>query len=209
MKVAMGKGGVPFVITYRTVIRKPKLRRERKYVGMMRLVKNLLVKAIESFEAVAFETRTEVEDPGQSVSVHWAIDVEDPWDVTTGAEKNLIAYRMLNDIPPSGVHFEIISPPKQRRPQSIENAATAAEAEEQAPSPSDLTPEQFHELRLRQDQQSLLSGTRDANGRFQRPPATAYGQRTVRTLDEELAIEGVAHEEPEDMDGSSSFGEDD
>ena len=83
------------------------------------MVKNLLVKAIETFEEVAFDEQTIVDDPGQTVAVHWALDVEDPFDTTAGREKNIVAYRILGEnLPPSGAHFEIFQPPPTP-PQSM------------------------------------------------------------------------------------------
>ena len=113
MHAQMRDGAVPFVITYRKILEKPKLERIRKFVGPLQLAKNLAVKAIELVENIAFETNTEVLDPGRSVAVHWAVQVEDPWDGTPGREMNLIAYRMLDDVPPCGAHFEILSPTVQ------------------------------------------------------------------------------------------------
>jgi len=183
-KLSISDSGVPFVITFRKIIRKPKMTRERKFVGALSLVKNLLVKIIETIEDVAFETVIQELDPGQSVSVHWAVTIPDAFDPTTGREKNLVAFRMLNDMPPCGAHFEIISPPKEE--------LTSEESAKQDPQRSlahDITPEQFELLRLRQEQQAILSETRTPNGKFQRPPSAAYNPRPVKTLDEEIEEE--------------------
>ena len=93
-------------------LRKPKLKRARKFVGAAQFVKNALYRAIEFVDACAFETETEVIDPGRSVAVHWSVGIPDPFDIPEGKEVPLIAYRMLHDMPPCGAHFEIISPPK-------------------------------------------------------------------------------------------------
>lgn len=180
-KLSISDAGVPFVITYRKILRKPKMTRERRFVGAINMMKNLIVKAIETIEDVAFETSIEEIDPGQSVSVHWAVTIPDAYDPTTGCEKNLVAFRMLNDMPPCGAHFEIISPPKE------EAADERPKAKPQTNLARELTPEQFELLRLRQEQQVLLSETREANGGFRRPPSAAYDPRPVKTLDEEIA----------------------
>lgn len=209
MKVQMSDAGVPIVVTYRKVLRKPKLKRRRRYLGVIQTVKNLLVKAIEAVEEAAFDTETEVIDPGQSVSVHWAISVEDPWDTTTGAEKNLVAYRMLNDIPPSGVHFEVISASREVEPtEETEEEEELTQVAKQRLEPTELTPEQFRMQRSRLSQRDLLRETRSPDGKFRLPPAPEYGPRRVRTIDEEIA-EGGADEDAENLDGPGGLGEDD
>ena len=110
MQVKMREGAVPFVISYRKIIKKPEIIRRRVFVGPLQLAKNAAVKLIEFLENVAYETVTEVKDPGKSVAVHWAVEVEDPWDATPGREMNLVAIRMGQDMPPCGAHFEIVSP---------------------------------------------------------------------------------------------------
>ncbi len=115
MQVKMREGAVPFVISYRKILKKPKIERRRIFVGPLQLMKNAAVKLIELFEVVAYETVTDVKDPGKSVAVHWAVEVEDPWDATPGSEMNLVAVRMGEDLPPCGAHFEIVSPEERPR----------------------------------------------------------------------------------------------
>jgi len=218
MKIPMSDGGVPFVVTYRKILQKPKIKRQRRFVGFAQLAKNLVVKVIETFESSAFETTTEYLDPGQSVAVHWAIGLEDPFDTRPGVEKNLVAYRMENDIPPSGLHFEVfMAQPKM--PEEMSPEEFAKHQEQRGPQTNlvtDLTPEQFEMLRRRQQQEELLSDARDERGAFRRPPAPEYGRRPVRTIDEEAEtppriISGEEGEDEElaDLDGPGRFGEDD
>lgn len=108
-KISVDDSAVPFVITYRNIKKKPKVARTRKFVGAVQLFKNLLINALDYIDNVAFETNTKIIDPGVSTSVHWAVNIADPWDISPGRETNLIAYRMLDDVPPSALHFEIIS----------------------------------------------------------------------------------------------------
>lgn len=207
MKVSISDAGVPFVISFRKILRKPKMTRHRRFVGPIGVVKNLLVKLIEVIEDVAFETKIEELDPGKSVSVHWAVTIPDAFDPTTGVEKNLVAFRMLNDMPPCGAHFEIITPMKEEKA----DVSPEEMAHNESPRTSlvhDITPEQFELLRHRQEQQTLLRETKGPNGTFRRPPNQAYESRPVKTLDEEIA-EGVEHEEPANLDRSSSQREDD
>jgi hypothetical protein len=200
MKVSLGESGVPIVVTYRKIIKKPKIVRQRRFVGAVQLVKNFLTKAIEMVEEAAFETKTEVIDPGQSVSVHWAISVEDPWDTTTGAEKGLVAYRMLNDIPPSGVHFEVISPIKEAAPTA--EVGKPEPPAPQRPDPTELSPEAFRSLRARQESPGRVQGG------FRMPPAPEYGPRRVKTIEEEAA-EAKPDEDAEAVGRTSSEREDD
>ena len=203
--IQMSDAGVPIVVTYRKILRKRKLKRERRFVGAVQLVKNLLHKTIEMIEEAAFETKVEEIEPGQSVAVHWAISVEDPWDTTTGVEKNLIAYRMLNDIPPSGIHFEVVSPLKEADPPQSDSPKN----EPARSAPVDITPEQFRAAQSRHEESPFLAGTRGPNGEFRRPPASEYQPRRVRTLEEELVSGELDDEDAEDLDWSHLQREDD
>ena len=231
MKIPMTKdgtiadGGVPFVVTYRKILKRPKIKRERKFVGTIQLVKNLIAKAIEAVEQAAFETTTEYLDPGKSVAVHWAVTVADPFDTRPGQEKPLVCFRMENDIPPNGLHFEVYVP--DAKPHSDVDPGRAPQAEgPQANYVHDLTPEQFETLRRRQqgestqeEQRKLLRGTRGVNEAFRRPHSPEYGQRPIKTIDEEAegpariieadADDEAEHEEPENLDRPRSVGEDD
>ena len=110
MDIKIHEGAVPFVITYRKIIKRPKVRLVRKRLGLRQILSNIYNKVVDFYESIAVEVVTEVADPGHSVAVHWAFSVEDPWDVSLGREVNLVGVRMLNDVPPSGCHFEIITP---------------------------------------------------------------------------------------------------
>jgi len=224
MKIPMSEGGVPLAVTYRRILRKPKMTRERKFVGVVRLAKNLLVKAIETVEQAAFETKIEYLDEGESVVAHWAITVGNPFDNSPGKEmKNLVAFRINNEeeLPPSGVHFEVITPPR-RRPEGVSDPVNGA-AEKQADLAHDLTPEQFERLRRRQQeareaQKELLKDTRGEDGTFRRPANQAYAPRPVQTIDKEAESPpkiipaetgGAPSEDATDLDGASGLGEND
>ena len=212
MKIPMSEGGVPLAVTYRKILRKPKMVRERRFVGVIRLAKNLLVKAIEVIEQSAFETKIEYIDPGQSVAVHWAITVGNPFDTTPGKEmKSLVAFRIDNEeeLPTSGVHFEVITPAPEQKHETPPEAASRQQVGPQSNLAHDLTPEQFELLRKRQ-QEEILKDTRGANGEFVRPPATQYAPRPVKTIDdEEEPIGELEDEEPAHLDWPGSLGEDD
>lgn len=107
IEMTMPEQAVPFVISYRQVVKKPQVERRRIFVGPIQLVKNVLASALEFIEHVAFDTETNVIDPGRSNVVHWAVTIEDPWD--NNREATLIAHKTHGDRPPCGAHFEIVS----------------------------------------------------------------------------------------------------
>jgi len=181
MSIALSDGAVPFVISYRKILKRPKLVRKRHFVGPAQLARNLLVKAIEFFEDIAYETTTEEIDPGRSVAVHWAINVEDPWDVAPGREMNLIAHRMAGDIPPGGAHFEIISQPK-------------AEEQQSPLQPREMTPEDY----------ARTAGAESSHS-FVRPPDPAYAPRPVAPL---IGAIEEDHEDTSHLGRAGSLGED-
>lgn len=168
MKVTMKDGAVPFVITFRKILEKPKLKRQRRFVGPGQFVKNLILKTIELVEDAAFETQTEVVDPGRTVAVHWAVSVEDPWDVSSN-EANLIAFRMDGDRPPCGAHFEIISPDQPTRPPARQDTYQ-----------TELSPEQFNQVAAGSSyQDERLSRPQQM---WSRPADPAYIPRPVEPL---------------------------
>jgi len=187
MKVQMSDAGVPFVISYKKILRKPKIKRQRKFVGPFRLVRNLVTQALEAaldvIEKAAFETEIEYLDRGQSVTVHWAVNIDDPFDARPGQEKTLMAFRMLDDMPPCGAHFEIISPPPSDAMEDLSPEAASLHSGPQTNLAHGLTAEQFDILRRRQ-QGEILEDVR-VNGKFVRPPDSAYAPRPVRTIDDE------------------------
>lgn len=118
MKVSIHDSAVPIVITFRKILKKPKVESNRSFVGPVQMIKNLLVKFIDLIDESAFETKNNVIEKGQFRSVHWAVTVPDPWDSTPGAEHGLVAYQMSGDRPPCGAHFEVISTPREDEEQS-------------------------------------------------------------------------------------------
>lgn len=190
MKISLSEQGVPFVISYRKILRKPKISRRRQFVGPMQFVKNMALKVIELLDDAAFETQTEVEDPGKSVVVHWAVNIEDPWDIAPGREATLVAFRMMGDRPPCGAHFEIIS--------AVEDHG------ESAGQTSEISPEEL---------QSEGIGEDPLRPSFVRPPDSAYAPRSVEPLVDSVIEETDDHskdsEAASDLAGPSSFGEDD
>lgn len=154
MEVKLADSAVPFVVTYRKYLRTPKMKITRRFVGPAQLVKNIIGLVAHVVDDLCFIEEREVTDPGKSVAVHWAIQVEDPWDAEPGREANLIAHRMIGDRPPCGAHFEIITPVREQE------------------GGEEMSPEEFSA------QRSATNG----NG-WQRPAHAAYGPRRVKPLD--------------------------
>lgn len=205
-RIQMPDSGVPIVVTYRKYLRSPKLKRERRFVGPVQFIKNIFAKTLDMIEDAAFETRIEHIDPGQSVSANWAITVGDPFNPSPEADRQrLTAYRLGKEVPPAGVHFEVITPARKKKGPDHEERPEYGPEED----PVDLSPEAFTALQRKREQAALLSEGQGPNGRFRPPPAPQYGPRRVKTIDEELAEGGVADEDVEDLDGAGSFGEDD
>jgi hypothetical protein len=200
MKISMSDQGVPFVVTYRKWLRRPKVTQTTRFVGVRQLLKNAWGMAASVIHDLAYEQTNEVKDPGKSVVVHWAIQVEDPWDIAPGREANLVAYRMMGDRPPCGAHFEIIS---------------VAEQEAEQPS-GDVSPEELQSGngagRVKRVSEHSSQPSIMHPHSFIRPPAPAYAPRVVEPLVDSLIGEPDAHTEdgeaPPDLEGASSIGED-
>lgn len=126
MKVQMQDGAVPFVVTYRKFKRKPKVKRTRRFVGFGQFVRNAIGMVASMIDDLAYTEETEVLDPGQSVAVHWAVQIEDPWNIEPGREASMVAYRMTGDRPPCAAHFEFITPPREEEMTPEEDAAQSA-----------------------------------------------------------------------------------
>ena len=194
MKIEMGKGAVPFVITYRKILERPKIVRTRRFVGPRQLFRNLVVKVIEAIENAAFETETVPESPGRSVAVHWAIGVEDPWDIQPGREATIVAFRHAGDVPPCGAHFEIIEPPDSAIDNDGNEVFRVDGAEEDLRRASLGRRDTSTQRRVRADRPGIRPNGKSAqpvpitprgDDNFRRPAHDAYGIRSVRTLEEE------------------------
>lgn len=97
----------PVVITYRKVFRRPKFNVESKFVGFRKAVHNAWVKLLALVDDVAFETKQDLIDPGESKAVHWALHIERPWE--SGSRAGVVAIQIPGDVPHSGLHCEVIS----------------------------------------------------------------------------------------------------
>lgn len=106
-------GTTPICITYRKVDQKPVVKRTKRFVGWRQLVKNAIGAAAEFLDSIAYESKEELESGGEVAAVHWAVEVDDPWGVSSMS--SLVAVR-VPERPPAGVHFEIIKiDPNQAR----------------------------------------------------------------------------------------------
>ena len=118
MELNGGPDVAPFVITYRKVFKRPKIELVRTFVGIRKFLSNLVGKAREVFEEIAYDEQKNVIDPGESKAVHWAINVRDPWD--SAGEADLIAFQVTGLRPPAGFHFEVVQVVEHQPPTSIE-----------------------------------------------------------------------------------------
>jgi hypothetical protein len=112
----------PIVITYRKVLRKPEYKLASRFVGVSALFCNVRDKLRDLIDELAYETTREVIDPGQTRAVHWAINVQDPWDAV--GRSDVVAVHSPGIIPPGAMHFEVIQQVKQEEElDQGENAA--------------------------------------------------------------------------------------
>ena len=98
------RGNVPFVVSYKKVSRRPKIKTKRRFVGFRGAIRNVVGKITSQIDEVFFTYEQEIEEQGITKVVHWAIDVNDPWGVNERA--GIVATR-LPEIPPCGTHYEI------------------------------------------------------------------------------------------------------
>ena len=178
----------------------------------MQTVKNLLIKAIEQVEKAAFETDIIVEEPGEAVEANWAVTVGDPFDQADDRDiKSLVAFRLGSEIPPNGVHFEVISPARERPPAGPDHVERPAYGADY--NPTDLSPKEFTNLQRKREQDALLrEGRINGDGKFRTPPAPQYGPRRGKTIDEEIeesSTKELTDEDTENLDRSRRLGKDD
>jgi hypothetical protein len=98
------RGSVPFVVSYKKVSRRPKIKTKRRFVGFRGAIKNIVGKIGSELDDMFFTYEQEIEEQGIAKVVHWAIDVNDPWGVN---ERAGVVCSRLPEIPPCGTHYEI------------------------------------------------------------------------------------------------------
>lgn len=99
------RGTVPFVVSYRKVSKRPKVKHKRKFVGFRKLFRNVGGMFLSAVEDIAYETESEIVDAGKTKVVHWAVNVDDPWGINPQA--TMVATR-LPEKPACGMHYEIV-----------------------------------------------------------------------------------------------------
>lgn len=118
------RGSVPFVVSYKKVSRRPKVRTKRKFVGIRGVFKNVVGKVTNQIDEIFFTYEQEIMEQGVTKVVHWAIDVNDPWGVN---ERAGVVCTRLPEIPPCGTHYEItmLDPSLEHppEPQPVNGAA--------------------------------------------------------------------------------------
>jgi len=119
-------GHVPVIFTYRRVTKRPEIKRSKSFIGWKRIVGTLVHRALEWVEDLAYEANDEVLDAGREESVHWALQVDDPW----GPHENgqLVVTRVPENFR-GGMNFEMIR---------IEEPQTEQEQDERARRPANF-----------------------------------------------------------------------
>lgn len=98
------RGSVPFVVSYKKVSRRPKVKTKRKFVGIRGVVRNVVGKITNEIDEIFFTYEQEIMEQGVTKVVHWAIDVNEPWGVN---DRTGVVATRLPEIPPCGTHYEI------------------------------------------------------------------------------------------------------
>lgn len=118
------RGSVPFVVSYKKVSRRPKVKVKRKFVGIRGIFKNIVGKIGAEIDEIFFTYEQEIMEQGVTKVVHWAVDVNDPWGVN---ERSGVVCTRLPEIPPCGTHYEItMLDPSLEEPVRRPNNGTAA-----------------------------------------------------------------------------------
>jgi len=122
MKIAAGTT-TPICITYRRSSERPTVKRTRRFVGFRQLARNAWNLIADSLDSIAYEVEEKVEMGEDTVAVHWALEIEDPWG--SDHESSLMAIR-VPECPPAGQHFEIFKvDPRLKKTTSQAPAAPA------------------------------------------------------------------------------------
>ncbi len=103
----MSDEAAPIVFTYRRVSRPPVIERRKRFVGVRAAIRNAVSLLKETVEHLVYVDDHKVIDAGESTAVHWAIQVEDPFDASSPSP--VIAVQTHGYRPPAGFHFEVIS----------------------------------------------------------------------------------------------------
>ena len=120
MKGTVRGGTVPLTISYRKVTERPEVERTRRFVGWKRVWANIAIKVIEAIEEVAYEQKDEVLKAGKQSVVHWAIEIENPWDMNDVSTVRAIR---VPDKPAAGLSLEVIKIIDPEEPVHFNGAA--------------------------------------------------------------------------------------
>lgn len=144
MKTILG-GTTPICISYRRSADRPVLKHKRRFVGFRQLVQNAIDLISDTFDSLAFETEETLVLGEDSVSVHWALEIDDPWG--SNPESSIVAVR-VPEVPPAGQHFEIFKiDPSLKKPDPDEHVDPADEKQTVAKRSSAMNNEDKGRLR--------------------------------------------------------------
>jgi hypothetical protein len=122
MRTLVG-GSTPICITYRRGSERPVLKRTRRFVGWRKLVKNAIGLIADALDSIAYETEEKMELPADSVAVHWALEVDNPWD--SASESRIVAIQ-VPEVPAAGTHFEIFKVDPRMKAQAPDKESEPA-----------------------------------------------------------------------------------
>lgn len=109
-------GHVPIIFSYRRVTKRPEIKRTKRFIGWKRIVGTLLHRALEWVEELAYSEGSEVMEAGREESVHWALQVDDPWGPNDTSQ--LVVTRVPEHFK-GGMNFEMIKIEEPREDDDV------------------------------------------------------------------------------------------
>ena len=103
-----GDRAVPIIIAKRYVTEEPKVIQRRRFVGFRQGLGTLVYKAIELVQECFWDQEQEVESPGESSVINYAIDVVD--DPGQGRPELIVTRLDGESAPGSGIYCNMIYP---------------------------------------------------------------------------------------------------
>lgn len=103
-----GDRAVPMIIAKRFVKKEPKINKQRRFVGFRQGFGTLVYKAIELVQECFWDEEQEVEDPGETKVINYAIDVVD--DPGQGAPELVVTKLDGEAAPGCAIYCHMISP---------------------------------------------------------------------------------------------------
>jgi hypothetical protein len=136
-----GNRAVPMIIAKRYVTEEPKVTQRRRFVGFKQGFGTLVYRAIELVQECFWDQEQEVESPGESHVINYAIDVVD--NPGQGAPELVVTRLDGEGIPGCGVYCNMIypseAPPEENQdlhpyaPQGTDSAAKLVQPKRKRP----------------------------------------------------------------------------